>query len=163
MQQLCLAILRLLPTAWVGAATLFVAVGVSEIRSPEFDSAAKDALVLIRFPLYYGFGFTALAIALVSAIVCVRSGLISNPRAFVCAILLAISLAVMAVDYLAIYRPLVAMIQSPDSRPENFSQYHEWSKWINAGGLVLWLGTAVIACWPSRNTSTNKVAATTLH
>lgn len=44
-------------SAWVGAAALFVVVGIKEVRGSEFDSVTRDLLVGLRFPSYYTFGF----------------------------------------------------------------------------------------------------------
>ena len=57
---MCLTLLRVLLAGWVGAAALFVVVGVREVTSQEFDSATRDALVLLRFPAYYVYGACSL-------------------------------------------------------------------------------------------------------
>ena len=44
---------RFSTSAWIGAATLFVVVGVTEVTRGGFDSTTKDLLVTVRFPAFY--------------------------------------------------------------------------------------------------------------
>jgi len=63
MSRVPLMLARFLLSAWFGAATLFVIIGVREVRFVGFDSAMRDQLVLLRFPAYYACGFTLLGCA----------------------------------------------------------------------------------------------------
>lgn len=47
---------RISTAAWIGAALLFVVVGVMEVTRGGFDSPTKDRLVAVRFPAFYACG-----------------------------------------------------------------------------------------------------------
>jgi hypothetical protein len=74
MTRFLLLLARFVLAAWFGAATLFVIVGVREIRFQQFSPTIRDELVLIRFPAYYACGFTLLGIALVSQALLIARG-----------------------------------------------------------------------------------------
>ena len=148
MLRFCLTLLRLLLAGWVGAAVLFVVVGVREITSPEVDSATRDALVLIRFPAYYAYGAGSLAMAFVCCLAARGLSLANRAVMNTCLALIAIAGLLMVADYVWIYSPLVEMLNSPGgTRPQNFVAYHEASKWINAAGLAVALLAAVLSSW----------------
>jgi hypothetical protein len=67
--RLGLAVARLASAVWVGAAMLFVITAVREVRHPGFDSATKDTLALLRFPVYYAFAFVVVSLALAGSVI----------------------------------------------------------------------------------------------
>jgi hypothetical protein len=137
--RLCLMLARVLLSAWVGAATLFVINGVRLVTSGHFDSMARDHLSLIRFPPYYLFGFLAVGIGLVSLVLAA-----GYPRRLAIG-LVVLSLILMLVDYFAIYLPLAEMITPPgDVRPSQFTWYHKASMYINTVHVGLCLIAAMM-------------------
>lgn len=150
MGRLGLVVARLAAAAWVGAATLFVVTAVREVVFPGFDSATKDQLALLRFPAYYVCGFALVGIAFLGAL---AAGLGSRPRpkkVAVAAGLLALTLALMAADFVAVYRPIAEMITPPGRvRVAEFRDYHRASVWLNVGHVGLCAAAAVLLCWPS--------------
>ena len=135
---------------------LFVTIAVREVRHPEFDSATKDTLALLRFPAYYVFGFVLVVMALVSAVLAfLRTRSTENGgekgRLGAAAGLLAISLALMIADFYAVYRPMVEMITPPGrARSSEFRTYHRASVWLNTADVALCAVAAVLLCWPAR-------------
>lgn len=149
MSRVCLTLLRLLLAGWVGAATLFVVVGIREVTSPEFDSSTRDALVLLRFPAYYLYGAGSLVAA---GVCCLGARAAKGGGKFVmtlCLVCIGAAGLLMCIDYVWIYRPLTDMLESP-ARPEGFVAYHEASKWINAVGVGICLCAALLASWPRK-------------
>ena len=65
-------------------------------------------------------------------------------------ILLALILALIAIDYRWVYQPLVGMINPPgQAKPAIFTLYHEASKWINLVGMLLCLMAGILVNWPA--------------
>lgn len=146
MRRVTLLLARFLLSAWFGAATLFVIIGVREVRYSGFDSTIRDQLVLLRFPLYYAAGFTILGCAAVNLVLLLSWGL-RRPATYAAAILTAAALGLMAYDYPWVYSPLARMITPPGQvRSAGFQQLHEWSKTINAAQLGCVLAAAVTLC-----------------
>ena len=161
--RVCLATARLTLTAWVGAAVLFVVIGVQTATSKDDNlnkSKVKDSLVLVRFPTYYAFGFTLVTISGI-ALLAGRNRLGLCGRRFRIAILLlAAGLAVMAADYIWIYSPLEKMITPPGStRPARFVALHNASMYINATHIGLFLLAAIVICWPRSDMNIPKAHA----
>jgi hypothetical protein len=160
--RLGLTIARLSATAWVGAAALFVVTALREVRHPGFDSVTKDTLALLRFPAYYEFGFTLVGLALVGALVAsigrrwtdTKESANPNPvsgirRVRVASGLLALVLLMMLADFVAVYRPMVAMITPPGrAYAAEFVSYHRMSIWFNSADVGLCAVAAVLLCWP---------------
>jgi hypothetical protein len=137
--RLCLTLARVLLSAWVGAATLFVINGVRMVTSGHFDSMARDHLSLIRFPPYYVFGFLAVGTGLVLLILAA-----GYPRRLGIGLLI-LSLILMFVDYFGVYLPLAAMITPPGHvRPSQFDWYHRASMVINMAHVGLCLIAAIL-------------------
>lgn len=142
--------LRLLLSAWVGAAVLFVVTSVAEQTASEFDSVTRDQLATIRFPLYYAFG---LSIYLGSA-VALTGGWLSaagtaKRRILWLAALIAASAAVFAYDYFQVYSPLQQLIIPPGAaRGQDFVRLHRASEYANTIHVFLMLAAAGLACWP---------------
>ena len=80
MRGICLMLFRFCPSAWVGAATLFVLITVGLVRSPEVDSQLRMQLSLIRFPFYYALEFSLLGVAIVCGIFAGRHGELGRIR-----------------------------------------------------------------------------------
>jgi len=143
MSRALLTLARFLLSAWFGAATLFVIIGVREVRFPGFESAVRDQLVLLRFPLYYACGFALLGTALLSLVLLIAAGG-RRPALYAGCGLTAAALAVMIYDYPCIYRPLAEMLTPPgQTRPAAFQSLHRWSETVNAVQLGCALAAAL--------------------
>ncbi len=63
--------------------------------------------------------------------------------------LLAVTLILMAGDFLAVYRPIAEMITPPGRvHVSQFRDYHRASVWLNVGHVGLCAAAAVLLCWP---------------
>lgn len=141
MPRVLLMLSRFLLSAWVGAAVLFVIIGVREVRFPGFESVTRDQLVLLRFPMYYVAGFVLLGTALLSQVLLLARGERAKVLFAACG-LTAAALGLMTYDYPCVYRPLADMISPPgQTRPASFEALHLWSETVNA----LQLGCALAA------------------
>jgi hypothetical protein len=137
---------------WVGGAILFVITSVAEQRHPQFDSAIRDQLATIRFPLYYIFGWGCLGTTLAASAAgillhcgCVRRRLIA------CFVLTMISTAIAVVDYQTVYLPLEQLITPPGkARTQEFIVLHDRSRVINEVHLTIALLAAVLVCLPEK-------------
>lgn len=142
---------RFCTTAWFGAATLFVVVGVTEVTRGGFDVAVKDRLVAIRFPAFYLFGFTLISLGWIGAWLARGLHEFSRKRRAIVLFSLALAMVLMITDYVTIYRALLDMVQPPGSpKTAQFAQYHEASKWINLAGLFFVLVSVKMLSWPTR-------------
>lgn len=129
--------------AWIGAAVLFVWVGVREVTTPEFTSEIKDRLVTLRFPGYYSAGATLLCGAVAGCLLALTS---QSHRRVVIVPCLLVMLAggLMVYDYLSIYLPLAALVTPPGKpRTMEFLSLHQWSMRINTVHLLLCLTAAL--------------------
>lgn len=149
MPRLGLSVARFCSAAWVGAAALFVIAGISEVRSPQLDSTAKDLLVLLRFPCYYAVGFSLMAAALVGTSVTVMTGNRSR-RTQIAAALLLLALLGMFADHTWIYTPLENHIKKQGPRDAEFESLHEASKWINLATVSVTLIASWLLCLGSQ-------------
>jgi hypothetical protein len=146
MTRSLLLLARFVLSAWFGAATLFVIIGVREIRFPEFHQTIRDQLVLLRFPMYYACGFMLLGIAFVSQALLVARGW-RRPALIAACSLTIVALGLMAYDYPCVYRPLAQMVTPPGQPHETaFDSLHRWSKTVNAVQLACALTAALILC-----------------
>jgi hypothetical protein len=167
--RLGLVVARVASAAWIGAAALFVVAALREVTHPEFDTATKDALALLRFPAYYGFGFTLVPVAIGGGLVAMCSGRpdarnpttakISRPglkrRVRTAVVLLVVSLVVMIADYIAVYRPIASMITPPGrTKAAEFQSLHRASIWLNVCDVGLCAVAAVLLSWPDPNNHT---------
>ena len=149
--RLGVILLRTSLVGWLGAAILFVAVGIREVTDPRLDSTTRDILVSVRFPLFYAVGLTLLTIATLAACLARpawwwrRTALIGLP---------ALALLLMVVDYVTVYGPLLELV-SPPGQPRTalFQRYHSLSTVINTTGLGIVLTAAVLSQWPCRHAS----------
>lgn len=141
MKSFSIAWARFATSAWVGAATLFVITSVVEVTDPRLDSTVRDVLVAVRFPAFYATGAVLLGTAWLATLI---------GRRWFSAVLLTITLGLMAVDYVAVYQPLVELVTPPGKpRTEAFQTYHRWSEGLNGVELLLSLVAALTLC--SRN------------
>jgi hypothetical protein len=140
---------RFCTSSWIGAASLFVVVGISEVTRGGFDSTTKDMLVAVRFPAFYVCGAVLVSLGFLGTWMAGRFTAFPKSRRFVCLSLLICVLFLMAVDYIFIYQPLLGMVTPPgQAKPAQFVRYHEASKWINLAGLILCLITSSLVNWP---------------
>jgi hypothetical protein len=143
-----LAVARLASAAWVGAAVLFVITAVREVRHPLFDTATKDTLALLRFPVYYAFGFVIVSVALAGTVLALRDRQKGQRRVVVAAWLLGVVLVLMVADFAAIYLPIVGMITPVGrARSAEFAGYHRASILINVCGVALCAIAAALLSW----------------
>lgn len=150
--RLAMLVSRSALTAWIGAATLFVVVGVAEVTSPDFSSEMKDRLAVLRFPLYYSAGFALVSVTWCSSTLCPWPAGFGLVRRWLVSCLLTVVLIAMVVDYQTIYLPLEAMITPPGQvRTQEFQVLHERSTLINAVNLLLCLLAACLLNWPRRH------------
>lgn len=149
-QRCGLFLARFCIAAWIGAATLFVVVGVREVTRGGFDVATRDTLVAIRFPAFYLFGFALVGAGWLGTILAGHSAQFPRGRRLVSLILLSCVLVLMAVDYFTIYQPLLQMVTPPgQAKPSTFVTYHQASKWINFGELALCLVVTMLINIPA--------------
>ena len=138
--------------AWVGAAALFVVTGVREVTSTDpilANSPVRDALVVVRFPSYYAFGFTLVGLAAIGTLATFRDHNFSRIRFWSCIGLIVVSLGLMVYDYYEIYTPLLEMVTPAGrAKPSDFRALHESSKHVNMLDLGLLLVAALLLCWP---------------
>lgn len=151
MHRVALFLARFCSSAWIGAATLFVVVGVHEVTRGGLDSTTKDILVGIRFPSYYLFGSILMSVGWLGACFAeFHPELPRRRRAFAILGFLA-ALALMYIDYSWIYSPLVKLVTPPgQAKPASFVQLHEASKYINCAGLAFTIVAAVALNLPSK-------------
>jgi len=150
MQKLSLALARFSLSAWIGAAVLFVVTSVSEQISTQYGSDVKNILAGLRFPWYYLFGFSFVSTGLVTSIFGLSGVQNRRRRAFV-AVMLGLTLMLMATDYFYIYSPLHEIVTRPDGvRDARFIELHHWSERINTIDATLCLVAAIAVCWPER-------------
>ena len=152
MNRFLWTVLRFSLCAWVGAATLFVVTGVREVTMSEFDAATKNILAATRFPAYYAFGFTLVAVAAISALGLILADNEMRRRKIVVLALSVFSLVVMVLDHQFIYLPLEVMMLEPEGRldPEFFT-YHQWSKYINCVSVGACLIASFVSACPARS------------
>jgi hypothetical protein len=142
--------------AWVGAAVLFVIVGVREVTAGEFDSVIRDRLVLLRFPWFYACGFTLVALGWLGTAMAGGHPQLARRGRWLALGLLTLALVGMTADYLAIYQPLERLVTPPGQpRTEQFATLHRWSTRVNGLNLLLCGVAAGVLTWP--RTASNPV------
>jgi hypothetical protein len=149
MSQIAITIARIVSSAWVGAAVLFVINGVQQATSGQFESMTTDQLVVLRFPSYYVMGFSLVGAAWLGS--AFSGEQLSLRRRGTVLGLFGLALGMMLFDYLVVYVPLAEMITPPgQARPQGFQTLHHWSKMINAVDVGLVLLGAFLVNWPAR-------------
>lgn len=149
MNHVLLFLARVSPTLWLGAATLFVIVGVREVTSEAFNSTVRDQLVAIRFPAYYIAGGLLQILTLAGiALVDLPDELPRSRRLIVLFTSIGL-LVLLAIDFCWVYLPLLNEISPPGmTRSDTFYFLHRLSTLLNG---MNWLGTAfimVLMNWP---------------
>jgi hypothetical protein len=140
----CLTVARVVLSAWVGAAALFVVNGVRMVTSHSFDSVARDHIALIRFPPYYLLGFVLVGMGLLCIL---GAGEFPHRRAVLG--LLSAALLLMAADYFWVYLPLERALDPPGNpRTPAFQTYHRASMVLNLVHVGLVLVAAVLVSRP---------------
>lgn len=153
LSKLSLCVSRLALSAWIGAAVLFVVVGVAEVKSPLFTSTVKDQLAVLRFPLFYAAGFSLVALSL-----CLTGCLpwpagYSALRRWSVPVLLLIALLGMVADYQWVYLPLERLVTPPGQvRTQEFTTLHQRSSQVNTINLTFCLLAAAALNWPHTTT-----------
>lgn len=149
--RMALFVARMALTAWVGAAVLFVIVGVREVTSPDFSGEVKDRLVALRFPIFYAAGFVLVGAAWISTALSNIPTQLSRPNQWLVLALVSLVLAGMIADYLWIYQPLRELVTPPGQpRTQRFVELHRWSARVNTIQLVLCLIAATRLNWTAR-------------
>ena len=149
MRTVCLAVCRFSLAAWVGAAVLFIVVGIGEIKV--FDSEMRERLVLIRFPFYYSCGLGLVFVSLACGFASRKHSALSSRQAKIFLGLVLVALLTMVADYIWVYRPLVEMMTPlGGAKPSTFVSLHELTKWINFGILTLCLIASLVINWPQK-------------
>ncbi|MAT16832.1 MAG: hypothetical protein CMJ46_16355 [Planctomyces sp.] len=145
LRQLTFVLSRFLICAWVGAAILFVITSVAEQTSDNFNDVVKDQLALIRFPYYYLVGFIMVGGSLASLALTERGQF--RVRWWLSIGLLSAALAIMLIDYFAIYMPLQNII-TPAGQPRNeeFERYHTYSEYVNTLHVGIAFIVAMLLC-----------------
>lgn len=152
MLHAALFVARFCSSAWLGAATLFVIVGIREVTLGSFDAATKDTLVALRFPAYYLTGAILVGAAWLGTCLAANHVELTSRRRTVAMLSLLATLAVMALDYRLVYQPLLAMVTPPGvEKTSTFAKYHEASKYVNLLGLTLCLIASIALNWPHRS------------
>ncbi|MDZ4688229.1 MAG: hypothetical protein SH850_24410 [Planctomycetaceae bacterium] len=155
LQTLGLWLARIAVSAWVGAAVLFVIVGVSEVTTADFDSTIRDRLVVVRFPWYYATGFTLVPLGALGTAIAHGHRQLSRRAWLAALVLLLLALVGMTGDYLGIYQPLERMVTPPGQpRTAEFVTLHRWSARVNGVNLLLCAVAAGLLSWPSEPRST---------
>ncbi len=151
MRHFTLFLARTAITAWIGAAVLFVVVGVSEVIHADFSSEIRDQLVVIRFPWFYRFGFALISLSLVCTVLTASGPEFSGRRKLIAAGLLLAALLLMTAEYFLVYVRLAEMVTPPGKpRTQEFQAYHKTSMYANFAGLAL-CGTAMgLLTWPAK-------------
>lgn len=130
LRQLTFVLSRFLISAWVGAAILFVITSVAEQTHDDFNDNVRDQLALIRFPYYYLVGFIMVGGSLAALAFTERHQF--RIRWWLSIGLLSATLALMLIDYFAIYMPLQNIITPPGQpRTDEFTRYHTYSEYAN--------------------------------
>lgn len=155
MRSFTLFFARIAVTAWIGAAVLFVVVGVSEVVHKEFTSEIRDQLVVIRFPWFYRFGFALIGTALAGTVLTASGSEFSARRKILATGLLAAALLVMIAEYFTVYVRLAEMVTPPGkTRTPEFQAYHKLSMYGNLAGLLLCAGAMGLLNWPAKSQAT---------
>ena len=154
MPHAALFVARFCSSAWIGAAVLFVIVGILEVTHGSFNAVTKDALVALRFPAYYLTGAILVGAAWLATCLARDRAELSQRRQVIAVLCLLAVLAVMALDYAFIYQPLLAMVTPPGvEKTAAFKQYHNASKYVNLLGLALTLTASVSLNLPREKAS----------
>ncbi|OYW18120.1 MAG: hypothetical protein B7Z55_11215 [Planctomycetales bacterium 12-60-4] len=147
--RIALFVARWALTAWIGAAVLFVVVGIREVTSPDLSSEVKDRLATLRFPFFYAAGFGLVGVTWLAGLFCRVNHSFSRRRQWLVLGLVTIALVGMAADYISIYCPLAELVTPPGKpRTQQFMELHRWSARVNTVNLLLCMAAATLLNWP---------------
>lgn len=156
--RLGLALARFCINAWIGAAALFVVVGIIEVTRGGFDAVTKDRLVALRFPAFYLFGGSLIGLGGIGTWLAGSGSGLPRRRRIATLSLLVVVAMLMIVDYVSIYQPLLQMVTPPgQSKAASFVTYHSASKWINLTGLLICLAASFLVDWPAPDDTSIKM------
>jgi len=142
--------LRFVLAVWVGAAILYVITSVAEQVAPEFDSRTRDQLAVLRFPLYYRFGFGCHIAAGLAGLLAWRTAPASRRSTYLVVLsLVIVSGILITADLRLIYQPLEAAITpAGQAHGEEFEKLHTWSKRANMVHVAVMAFAALLAMLP---------------
>ncbi len=139
----------------MGGAVLFVITSVAEQVHPRFDSAIRDQLAAIRFPLYYLFCWCCLGLHVTASLL--SASLAKNHGRYRCAAaagLATAALMIAAADHQLIYKPLLKLITPPGKpRTQEFDRLHSASRVVNQIHVGLAAISGILVCLPLPQTS----------
>jgi len=142
--------LRFTLAMWVGAAVLYVVTSVAEQMSPHFDLQVRDQLALIRFPLYYRFGFGCHIAAAIAGVLAWRTAPANRRATFLLVLVLVmVSGLLITLDHRIVYQPLEALI-TPAGKPrgDEFERLHHLSKRANMVHVMVMAFAGILAMLP---------------
>jgi len=153
--QTSLTVARFSAGAWVGGAVLFVITSVAEQVHPRFDSAIRDQLAAIRFPLYYLYCWCCLGLHVSASLLCVL--LTRSQRRHRCAAaagLASAALLIAIADHQLVYKPLLKLITPPGKpRTQEFDRLHSASRLVNQLHVGLAAIAGILICLPLQQTT----------
>lgn len=143
-------ILRFTLAVWVGAAVLYVVTSVTEQMSPFFDLQTRDQLAVIRFPLYYRFGFGCHIACALAGVVVWRTAPQNRRATFLFVLVLVmISSLLITLDHRLIYQPLETLIvPAGKTRGVDFERLHTLSKRANMVHVMIMAFAGILAMLP---------------
>lgn len=135
---------------WVGAAVLYVVTSVAEQMSPLFNLQIRDQLALIRFPLYYRFGFGCHIACAIAGVLAWRTAPLNRRSTFLLVLfLIMVSGLLITLDHRMIYQPLEALISPAGQlRGAEFDRLHHLSKRANMVHVMIMAFAGIIAMLP---------------
>ena len=159
MSRLCLMLCRLCLAAWFGAGILFLCVVLGLRNSSLFSDEVRFNHPRVLFPPYYSLELSLLLVATVAAWLTVKTNTTATGRKSLVAVAVfsTVALTGALIDYVAVYRPLAAMLDS-QVLTQQFVALHHTSRWINTAVLLLSGLAAGWACWIEPQSSSQKTA-----
>ncbi len=149
LSRIALFVARTAITAWIGAAVLFVMVGVREVTSPQFSLEVKDQLAVLRFPLFYLTGWTLVTLTFLGSMFISPASGMGRKSRWLTTGLPGVVLCSMILDYNLIYLPLVKVVTPPGQpRTAAFEALHTQSSHLNTVNLGLCVIAACLLNWP---------------
>jgi len=132
---------------------LFVITSVAEQVHPRFDSAIRDQLAAIRFPLYYLYCWCCLGLLVTTSIInawlCRKH---SRIRATATAAIATAALLIAIADHQFVYQPLLSQITPPGKpRTQEFIRLHNTSRLVNQIHVGLAAVAGILICLPVSN------------
>ncbi|MGV2338412.1 MAG UNVERIFIED_CONTAM: hypothetical protein LVR18_31735 [Planctomycetaceae bacterium] len=134
----------------MGGAVLFVITSVAEQVHPRFDSAIRDQLAAIRFPLYYLYCWCCLGLHVTASLLCAWLTRSQQKNRCAAAAGLATAALLLAVaDHQLVYKPLLKLITPPGKpRTQEFDRLHSASRTVNQVHVGLAAIAGILTCLP---------------